>query len=857
MKPGDKFDRYTILRCIGRGGMGDVYRAQDSRLQRNVALKILRPDWIVQEGDKSRSEAVERLFREARAAASLEHPNVVVIHDVGEVMLEGAKEPAYFIAMEYIDGIVLRSLVGTRDVPIADRIKWLVDVARALDFAHERGIIHRDVKPDNIILRTDGVIKVLDFGIARRQAAAASLAADPLPTLTEKGVALGTPRYMSPEQMLNEELDGRADQYAWGLSAYELLAGSAPWSGAPDSLQLVAQALTRAPEPLRSRAPEVPEAISKVIDRTLSRERDERYPSMAAVIEAVAEASAVPISAANATLPRLVALQRPDTDQSVDFPTLRGQQSTSRKLVVPPQGGKPRWRLAAIAAVCAGGLAAAVVIGRGKGAAPAKPAPAAALVACAGSAQCSQKLGKPAVCAKDGCVALASEDCRVVTDADRAELASDATVWIGAMYPLTGPDAESFGTREFRAVELAHRDFAMLAGASGPHGSHPIGLLACDDAADPQRALHHLVDEVGVPAVIGFRSSNEAIDAANSTLIPKGVLGVAALNTSPMISSLPQSPGQPRMVWRTTYSAAEMALPVAKLIPDVLEPELAPKLGGKPLRVALVHQDDPTGLGFADVLFRSLSFNGKSALENESSYRDFVGKLGAGDDPAEMRQLVGKLTAFAPHVIVFWGSDDALVRIAEPLEKTWRGPGPRPRYLKTAPFKHAVHEFIGTNADLRRRFLSLTTVSTTAANARFVARYNEAYGDTVTRTISPNSSYDAFYVIAYALYAIGDAPVTGTALAAAIPRLTPPGATIDVGPSGIFDAINKLAAGGRVDLNGATGPLDFDPATGDARVDLAVLCVNVDAQGAAADNRESGLVFDATSGALRGAMRCP
>jgi branched-chain amino acid transport system substrate-binding protein len=365
------------------------------------------------------------------------------------------------------------------------------------------------------------------------------------------------------------------------------------------------------------------------------------------------------------------------------------------------------------------------------------------------------------------------------------------------------------------------------------------------------------VDEVGVPAVIGFRTSDEAIEAATSTLIPKGVLGIAALNTSPMISSLPTTPGQPRMIWRTTYSAAEMALPVAELVPRVLEPELKPKLGGQPLKVALVRQNDATGLGFADALFRSLHFNDRSALENESSYREFVGKLGAGDDPAEASQIVGKLAAFAPNVIVYFGSDEALVRIVEPLEKGWRGAGARPRYVKTSPFGPPVLALIGSSAERRRRFVSLTTVSTTAANARFVARYNEEYGDSVTRTFSPNSSYDAFYVIAYATYALGDAPVTGAALATAILRLTPPGPTIDVGPSGIFDAINKLASGGRVDLNGATGPLDFDPVTGDARVDLAVLCVDVDPRGVATDNRESGLVYDAASGSLRGAMHCP
>src|SRR6185312_10807367 len=202
MKPGDSFDRYTILRHVGFGGMGDVYRAHDTRLHRSVALKILRPDALDSldpAGEKSRAEAIERMFREARAAAALEHPNVVVIHDVGEVRLEGTSEPSYFIAMEYVDGVSLRAMIGKQDVPLADRVRWLVDVARALEFAHERGIIHRDVKPENIMIRGDGVVKVLDFGIARRaRASAPAMGADPLSTLTEKGVAMGTPRYMAP-----------------------------------------------------------------------------------------------------------------------------------------------------------------------------------------------------------------------------------------------------------------------------------------------------------------------------------------------------------------------------------------------------------------------------------------------------------------------------------------------------------------------------------------------------------------------------------------------------------------------------------------------------------------------------------
>jgi ABC-type branched-subunit amino acid transport system substrate-binding protein/tRNA A-37 threonylcarbamoyl transferase component Bud32 len=850
MKPGDKFDRYMILRHIGRGGMGDVYRAQDTRLHRNVALKVLRLDWIDEE--RSRAETVERMFREARAAAALEHPNVVVIHDVGEVTLEGATRPSYFIAMEYIDGAVLRSFVGASDVPLEDRIRWLVDTARALGFAHERGIIHRDVKPDNIILRADGVVKVLDFGIARRSRTDQPLGGMQLPTLTEKGTALGTPRYMAPEQMLNEDLDGRADQYAWGLTAYELLAGASPWSGTTDSLQLVAQVLTRAPEPLRSRAPEIPEAIANVIDRTLSRERTGRFPSMEAVVEALG-APAGPPTAKQLVAPRL------QEAQPVDDNTLRGQHSTQRRFVA--QASPRRKVVGAIAAIVVGGLAVALAV-RARHVAP-RPSTTRAVAAdpnsCTSNAQCSDRLHAPAVCrsATGACAVLASDDCRVA--ADPGDVTNESTVWIGSMLPLTGPDAKAFGTREFNAIDLARKDFShMLAGeTSRAHGSHPLALLACDDAVDPSRALHHLVDDVGVPAVIGFRTSDEAIEAATSTLIPKGVLGIAALNTSPMISSLPQAPGQPRMIWRTTYSAAEMALPIAQIVPQLLEPELRPKLGDRALRVALVRQDDATGLGFADTLFRSLRFNDRSALENESNYREFVSPLGVGGDKVEYAKLAAKLLAFAPEVVVYFGSSEAMVDIVEPLERGWRDPAVRPRYVKTSPFGPPVHAFIGTSAERRRRFLSLTTVSTTAANARFVARYNEAFADTVTRTFSPNSSYDAFYVIAYATYAIGDAPVTGVNLANAIPRLTPPGTLIDVGPTGIFDAMNKLAGGGRLDLNGATGPLDFDPATGDALVDLAVLCVDVDAHGEAAGNRESGLVYDATSRALRGTMHCP
>jgi branched-chain amino acid transport system substrate-binding protein len=313
------------------------------------------------------------------------------------------------------------------------------------------------------------------------------------------------------------------------------------------------------------------------------------------------------------------------------------------------------------------------------------------------------------------------------------------------------------------------------------------------------------------------------------------------------------------MVWRTTFSAAELALPAAQIVPQVLEPAARARgrARGKdePLRVALLRQDDTAGLGFADVLFRALRFNGRSALENETDYRELV-DVGSGA-PAKQGELADALAAFAPNVVIDFGSDDEFVAIVERAEKAWPAGAEHPTYVKAGTLAPSVVSFIGKSAERRHRFLGLTSESTTAANARFVARYNAAYGDHVTRTFSPNSSYDAFYVVAYAALSLGDAPVTGEALAGAVARLLPPGKPIDVGPSAIFDGLNELSTGRGIDVNGATGPLDFDLKTGDALVDIAVICADVDARGVASSVRESGLVYDASSRALRGDLRCP
>src|SRR5580704_2933328 len=265
LKPGDTFHRYTIEAVVGQGGMGCVYRAHDPKLDRRVALKLISaPD--------AGAEANERLLREARAAAALDHPNAISIFDVGEA------DGAPYIVMELVPGRTLREAIGEATVPVATRVAWLTAAARALAAAHRRGLVHRDVKPENVMVRDDGVVKVLDFGIARRTAGAvdpsAPTAGPALPTLTREGVKVGTPHYMAPEHIRGDGLDGRADQFAWGVLAYELLAGRLPWRGAGDALAAVASILTDEPAAGPLDEAGVPPEVQAVVLRALSKRRE-------------------------------------------------------------------------------------------------------------------------------------------------------------------------------------------------------------------------------------------------------------------------------------------------------------------------------------------------------------------------------------------------------------------------------------------------------------------------------------------------------------------------------------------------------------------------------------------------------
>jgi serine/threonine-protein kinase len=268
LNPGDTFERYTIEALIGQGGMGCVYRAYDPRLDRRVALKVISQGLAP-------ATANARLLREARAAAALDHPNAVAIFDVGEI------DGAPYIVMELVEGHTLRRAPGDALPSVTTRVGQLADIARALAAAHERDLVHRDIKPENVMVRDDGMVKVLDFGIARRTGGTVDPRSDTaLPTITVEGVRLGTPVYMAPEQIRGDELDGRADQFAWGVLAYELLAGELPWRGAGDALAVMASALTDPVDPLALEQSGVSPAITRVVLRALEKRPEDRFASM-------------------------------------------------------------------------------------------------------------------------------------------------------------------------------------------------------------------------------------------------------------------------------------------------------------------------------------------------------------------------------------------------------------------------------------------------------------------------------------------------------------------------------------------------------------------------------------------------
>ncbi|MFI5298227.1 MAG: protein kinase [Polyangiales bacterium] len=892
----DARSRRRVLLELGQGGMGTVYLVADlgpSGFHRLKVVKRLRDDL-------AREPGFLQMFQdEARLSASLYHPNIVQVNEVG---FDGAH---HFLEMEYLDGQSLSALLRKQaqvgaPLPLPLGIWIVTQVLAGLEHAHDLcgldgaplSIVHRDVSPHNVLVTYAGEVKLLDFGIAKATDTASQ---------TRTGDLKGKLAYMAPEQAARGHVDRRADLFAVGVMLWEIATGTRLWSGLGDLDILRRLERGEIPKPSSVRA-DLPSEIDTICARATALDPAARYataadfqhalealltqrgdhPTGRALGELVTTAFAERRASMRAQIDELLRTETGRFEvQGVAPPPLAADTFAVTPAGTRSRGGgtdggakgarRYRWAAPSLAALVALGAIVGVARRAFRDRTPNVVAPAAsaspvAAPGCASNAECVTKNGgRPYLCrATDhACVALESEDCQVHAEPD--DLKNDATLWVGAMYPTS--DAGAWTIHDLHALELARRDFARISNGlprgDPAKGNRPLALITCNDQDQPKRAAKHLVEDLRVPVILGFGGSQELVELATSLFIPNDVLAISTINTSPVLASIAQPAGRPRLVYRTVNNAATSAFAFARLVSDVVEPRyVADKIVSapeRPLRVLYVEWGGvASALAFKDVVLSRLRFNGKSALENGANYRGVLLRHSA-DSPKALtpEQVAAVVLEMKPHVVI-WGLDPtAAGDFFATVESKWREPW-RPTYLLTSALPTAsIASVLGSNASLRKRMLAVFVQWTMPENHRFVLHYNESWTEQVTDAINPNTSYDALYLVAFAASTLGDLHPSGSDLSRAIARLLPPGERFAVGPGPIFDVFGALRAGKNVDLVGASGSLDLDLATGDTPMTHVVTCFDVDAHGVAVDNRESGVIYDPSTDRLVGHLDCP
>lgn len=923
-------EKYRLERVLGVGGMATVYLAQHRNGSR-AAVKILHAELAVHDVHR------DRFIREAYVANSIEHPGAVRVIDD-----DVAEDNCPFLVMELLEGETLESRrrrFGRLEV--REVLLLAYSLCDTLTAAHAAGVVHRDIKPENLFLTKAGVLKVLDFGIARVRNEAGLSG-------TRTGVMMGTPAYMPPEQALGRraEIDERTDLWAVGATMFTLLSGRFVHEAQTPEEMMVYSA-TQPPRPLQEVFPEIPLPIAEIMDKALAFKRDDRFGSAQLMRDAIVlahqavfgediAATPMPFAPVSVLPSSLRSLRNP----SVDKPTMpaagdapletlveRGAlgsdvaptivepavlaaalfEKNPEKPSEPPlmvtlaptrvegvpftqRSGEPmplsartrrrRW-IMALAAIVAAGISVFVGIRHVTGDPVAKTnvvssckqhadckagercddkGQCVVATGCVSNAACVvEHGGKPAICRQDTgkCVALESDHCRVFSEP--ADLQNDATIWVGAMYPESDKSMD-YGPEAMRTIDLARRDFMGLTGGLPPLESggrpRPLAIVACDDAVDYDHSANHLVNEVGVQAILGFGRSKEVLDLASRYFIPKNILALAS-NTASMLSNISHEPGQPRMVFRVTSYAESSTRANAALVREVIEPELrqSTRLLGptKKLKIAVLQNANASGTSITDGLVSALDKQRSKGTNVSEEVRPFVfqDSIEQGLVDGDLA-IVDAILAFAPHILWDAGAPhEALLAV----EQHWSLTVPhRPRYIIGGGLASGpVFELAKLDANVPPRLFVDVPATDQAATRRFSMRYQGAYPNDPANSGVNAAPYDAFYVFAYAAMSLGKTPITGANLARAVKRLLPPGEPIDVGPSGILPAFNVLAAGRTIDLSGAQTSLDFDLKTGDAPVDYEFQCFDRKTQKAIS----SGIFYRARTGHLEGSWKCP
>lgn len=495
---------------------------------------------------------------------------------------------------------------------------------------------------------------------------------------------------------------------------------------------------------------------------------------------------------------------------------------------------------------------------------------------CETNAECIQQLGDFSICRKTDfkCAKLVNEDCPSVI----GDWRSESAVILGSIQPLFGAD-QSTGIPQLNSIGVGVDDFRSgasgLPPAAGTTARRPIVVVACSEAsADdsdgeiPARSARHLIDTVGVPAIIGASFSGNTLKVAEQT-IPAKVLLMSPSATSVVFTTLSDD----GLVWRTSPSDVLQAEALTRLMPQI-ETSTRARLSidtATPVKVLVLHKGDAYGKGLGEALSTGLSFNGKSASQNLADgnlsvidYGD-PGESSSIDLTATVQQITNTFPAGAPQIVFLVGTAESITGLLVPLEAAtnWPNAGAnKPTWLLAdAGLTPDVPTAVAGNTSLRTRIFGTVPGSNNATYQLFRSRYLSFVKDgTTPDSFGTSGAYDALYLLAYAIAATSDKPLTGPNIAEGLKRLVPPGQPTRPGSTQINAALAVLASGGNIDYDGASGPLNFDVNTGEASSDIQFWCLPTTdgtTTGTAANGTNSGMFFNAATNQIEGGVFHP